>query len=179
MLENIELDKIVLNQHKILSPRGAIWHRAVYPGWPPLEPTGRESRFVSEPPGFNPSKYAQGLTAGTGATCYSFTLETSFKETSEMTEKDVYRVTLLKDIELVDLDSICKKQGIAKPYMPEERTDFFDQFYGKHIKGLRFESAKHPSGYNVVIFNDWFKDFPKYVVAQKLFSLREGVTGSD
>lgn len=162
-LEDIDLDKVDFDKYKITVYAGSKFYRIVHQGTDPLAPTGRWSRFVSQPMGFDPSKVRIGTQAHTGATCYSNTPITACLEVGDLTGREMYQITLKSDIEAVDLDSICMAEGISKPYMPKDHTPFFHKLYGKHIKAFRFESAQNSNDYNVVIYNDWFKEFPNLV----------------
>jgi len=113
--------------------------------------------------GFDPNKVRLGTQAHTGATCYSNTPVTACLEVGDLKDKDLYKIILKSNIEVVDLDSICKAEGINKPYMPKDHTPFFHKLYGKHIKAFSFESAQNSNDYNLVLYNDWFKEFPQLV----------------
>ncbi len=165
----LNFDKIDFTKHKITIGPGTKLYRSVPPGAYPLKPTGREMRFVTEPPGFEPASYVPGVVAmGTGALCFSFSLGVSRLETKEKEIKDEYEITLNSDIEVHDLDSICEEQGVKKPYMSYLKEGDFTEFYGKRIKSLRYESKQDPQGYNVVIFHDWFPEFTSLVSLKKL-----------
>lgn len=165
----LNFDQIDFMKCKVLLAAGTKLHRSVMRGSDPLKPTGRESRFVTEPPGFDPASYVPGVVAmGTGALCLSFSLDTSRSETKRLEKRDEYEVTLTRSLELYDLNCICKEQGIDKPYMNRLKEKDFTEFYGRRIKGLRYESKQSPSQYNVVIFHDWFPEFDKGVSVKKL-----------
>ncbi len=174
-VDDIDIDNMDLSKYKFIIPAGTKWYRTVLKGEDPFLPTGKASRFASEPPGFTVGGYrsalanGQTVTAGTGADYFCEAIDTSvFEASGNLNDKDVYAVILKSDIELIDIDAICKAEGVSKPYMPEERTAVWHKFYGKKIKGLRVESAKDHSHYNIVIFPDWFLEFKKLVEKKQL-----------
>lgn len=175
-INDINLDNINLNEHITTIPAGSEWYRIVGTGQDPLKPTGRASRFATEPPQYTPEKYRttldMGLSAiaiGTGANCFCETLPTAFLEAGgNVGNRDVYKITLKSKIKVVDMDSICKTEGISKPYITNERTEIWHKFYGKEVKGLRFESSKNPKDYNIVIFSDWFPEFKDIIKVEKI-----------
>lgn len=167
-VDDIDLNKVDFAKHKLTFHSGTVLYRIVHAGTDPLQPTGRYSRFVTEPMGFEPSKVLLRVPgyAHTGAACYSPCLVTACLEARDLKNKDIYKITLKSDIEINDLDSICLTENVSKPYMPKEWTDFFDSLYGYHLKGLRFESAQNSYEYSIVIYHDWFKEFPSIVDKQ-------------
>lgn len=171
---DIYLDAIDLDKHKITIPAGTKLYRIVSKGADPLKPTGKAARFAKEPAGYIFEKYqaalenGKAISIGTGASYFCESLPTAILEVGGNIEnEDVYIVTLKSDIEIIDMDSICKSEGVTKPYITEERSEIWHKFYGKKVNGLRYESSKSPSDYNIVIFPDWFKEFKNIVVVEK------------
>ncbi len=174
-IDDINLDQVDLSKHLKIIKAGSVWYRIVDKGRDPLIPTGIKSRFSKEPPGFSPEKYKIAWDAGcsihigTGSTCFCQSINTAKKETGEnLGGKEIYRITLTYDIEVVDIDSICKAEEISKPYITEERKEFWHNFYGKKVKGLIHESSKNPRDYNLVIFQDLFQTFKELVAVEKV-----------
>ena len=149
-------------------PNGTELFRIVLENQGPFKPTGIATAWASEPPSFDAQGYAEGLCAGTGATYFARSRSTAEKEVEDLKGKVIWKITVQRAIELPDLDEVCRAQGISKPYMTETREPLLHQFYGKRIKGLICESRKDENGYTVVIFNDWFPDFPGYVQREKV-----------
>lgn len=173
MIDDIGINKINLDKHKIKIPSGIELYRIVPKGADPLKPTGKASRFAKEPPGYTFKKYQAALEngtaihVGTGATCYCEAIPTAILEVNnKLEDKDIWKITLKSDIELIDMDSICKAEGVSKPYAAE-RTEIWHNFYGKKVNGLRYESSKNPTDYNIVIFPDWFKKIKEVVDVEK------------
>ena len=164
----LNFGKIDLEKHRIILPSGTILYRRVEAGIGPLSPIGRGMRFVTEPPDFDPEKYAPGIvTMGTGALCLSDTLEVSRLE-RKGNALDEWEIKLVSDIEAHDLDSVCKEQGISKPYMTYLDADDFTELYGLRIQCLRCESKESPKEHNVVVYYDYFPDFEDYISKRKL-----------
>lgn len=164
---DIETNKSDFTKHKFTFRKGTIWFRFVYPGNNPIIPTGLETRFVSQSPDFifglhRPTEFI-GSTCSTAATGYLQTYSLAFKEADNADIKDQYKITLLEDIELTDMDSICKARRVPKPYMTKDWHPVFDLFYGQQIKGLRCESAEDQSDYTFVIYHKWFPEFEKII----------------
>ncbi len=173
-VDEINLGAIDLDKHKITISAGTKLYRIVRKGADPLKPTGKASRFAKEPPGYSLEKYQEALeigraiSVGTGASYFCEFLPTAISEVGGNIEgKDVYIMTLKSDIEIIDVDSICKAEGVNKPYISEERSEIWHKFYGKRVNGLRYESSKSPTDYNIVIFPDWFKEFKNVVIVKK------------
>lgn len=173
-VDEINLDAIDLNKHKIIVPAGTMLYRIIPTGADPLKPTGKTSRFAKQPPGYIFERYqaalenGRAILVGTGANYFCESLPTAIQEVGGDVEgKDVYMITLKSSIEIIDMDSICKAEGISKPYISEERSEIWNKFYGKKVNGLRYESSKNPADYNIVIFPDWFKEFKNIVVVDK------------
>lgn len=173
-VDEINLDTIDLDKHKITIPAGTKLYRICRKGANPLKPTGKASRFAKEPPSYTFEKYqaalenGKAISIGTGANYFCVSLPTAIQEVGGDTkDKEVYMITLKLDIEIIDMNSICKAEGISKPYITEERAGIWHKFYGKKVNGLRYESSKNPADYNVVIFPDWFKEFKNIVVVEK------------
>ena len=99
------------------------------------------------------------VSSGTAGCCVCEAREVVQLEVGGFENKDLYKITPLFDIEVVDLDKICEAEGVKKPYMPEDHTPFFHLFYGKKINGLRYPSVKDQSKYNIIFFPDWFKEY--------------------
>jgi hypothetical protein len=173
-IDDIDIDEVDLNKHKIKLPSGTVLYRIVLKGADPLKPTGKASRFAKEPPGYNFEEYQAALEngtaihVGTGSTCFCESIPTAISEVNhKLDDKDIWKITLKSSIELIDMDSICKELGVSKPYTAE-RTEIWHKFYGKEVNGLRYESSKNPTDYNIVIFPDWFRGFRDIVVSEKL-----------
>ncbi|MDP8253163.1 MAG: hypothetical protein P9X27_02055 [Candidatus Kaelpia aquatica] len=169
-----DFDEIDFSVHMITVPLGATWYRSINKGADPLSSTGAENRFVSQRPDYSFEKYQTAMSmgretvAGTGATCFVSVQSVIPEEVVDFESKDCYKITLKEDIEIVDMDSICREKRISKPYMTEERHPVFQLFYGKKINGLKYESAKDPKAYCYVIYNDWFKKFRSIVTVEKI-----------
>lgn len=162
-----------MNKHKIIIPAGTKLYRIVLKGTDPLKPTGKASRFAKEPPGYTIEKYQEAfekgmsIPVGTGANCYCESLPTAILEVGgKVKNQDIYMITLKSDIEVVDMDSICRAEGISKP-ITKERNEIWHRFYGKKVRGLRFKSSKNPNDYNIIIFPDWFREFKDIVEVEK------------
>lgn len=173
-VDEINLDAIDLNKHKTTIPTGTMLYRIVAAGADPLKPTGKTSRFAKQPPGYTFERYqaalenGKAILVGTGANYFCESLPTAIQEVGGDVEgKDVYTIILKSDIEIIDMDSVCKAEGVSKPYISEERSAIWDKFYGKKVNGLRYESSKNYADYNIVIFPDWFKEFKNIVVVKK------------
>ncbi len=173
-IDDIDLDSIGLNKHKAVVLSGTKLYRIVLKGTNPLKPTGKANRFASEPPGYTFEKYQAALQngtaiiTGTGSTSLCTTVRTARLEIgSDWINRETYMITLKSNIEIVDMDSICKAEGISKPYI-SDRTKIWHKFYGKKIKGLRYRSSKNPNDCNIVIFPDWFKEFNNIVKVENI-----------
>jgi len=174
-VDDIKLDQIDFKKHMITMRSGEEWYRVVRKGDDPLLPTGKPNRFVSTPSNFDiiefQNKFRLGdptaSLLGTASTIACKTTEIALLESHlNLLGADVYKITFKSNVELVDMDSICKAEGVNKPYT-KGRTEIWQKFYGKKIKGLRYESSKDFSVYNIVIFRDWFKDFESVVKVEK------------
>ena len=73
-----------------------------------------------------------------------------------------------KDIEIVDIDSICITEGLEKPYITEEWHPFFHKFYGRNVLGIKCESFKNPKEHTIVIFMDKFREFRNMVMLERI-----------
>jgi hypothetical protein len=175
--DDFNFDGINFNKHKITILKGAVMYRFCHKGSDPLKPTGKASRFASEPGGYTFEGYSQafdkGVTnailVGTGSTYFCETIPTACLEVGSTQKKDLYKITLKKDIELINIDSICESIGVDKPYITEERHPFFHKFYGiKKVNGVYLESAKNPIHHNYVIFLDKFPEFRNIVEKEKM-----------
>ena len=173
-IDDINLDNIDLNKHKVVIFSGTKLYRITLKGLDPLRPTGKANRFASEPPGYTFEKYQTALQngtaiiAGTGSNCLCTTVHTARLEIGpDQTNRETYMITLESDIEIVDMDSICEAEGISEPHTGE-RTEIWHKFYGKKIKGLRYRSSKNPNDYNIVIFPDWFEEFNSIVKIENI-----------
>jgi hypothetical protein len=174
-IDDIDVSSLDLSKHILILPAGSIWYRIVDKGQDPLEPTGKAGRFSKEPPHYTPTLYkivrrifGNASLVGTGSTCLCTAIATAQLEVGGSLEgKSVYRITLLSDIEIIDIDSICKSEGIDQPYITEERSEFWHRFYGRKVRGLHHQSAKNLKDYNLVIFQDWFPKF-KSVIKKEL-----------
>lgn len=165
-VDDINVDELDLSLHRTAIPKGTVLYRITPRGKDPLKPTGKECRFAKEPPQYAPQKYEAAIDqgtavlCGTGNVCFSLSLATVRKEVGKDLEgEETYKITLKSDIEVVDIDSICRAEGVGKPYITEERTEFWHRFYGRGVNGLRYPSAKNTEDYNIVIFPD---NFPRY-----------------
>ncbi len=172
-IDDINIDNIELDKHKIVIPSGTALYRAVPIGTDPLRPTGKASRFAKEPPSYTFEKYQAALEngtailVGTGANYYCETISTAVMEVGGvLKDKEIYKITLKSNIEVVDMDSICKSEGVSKPHTGD-RTEIWHKFYGKKVNGLRYESSKNLDDYNLVIFPDWCKNFRDIVEVEK------------
>ncbi len=168
--DDVSFDSIALSKHMVVISAGSEWYRIVGIGQNPLEPTGKASRFAKEPPQYSPEVYREawknGFSSlvGTSSTCFCQTVETARVEVGgDMLGKQIFKIKVLSDFEVVNVDSICKAENVAEPYINDDRTEFWHKFYGKKVKGLRFRSSKKYSDFNIVIFQDWFSDFDKFV----------------
>ena len=173
-IDDIDLDSVDLSKHTKVIPSGTKLYRIVLKGIDPLKPTGKENRFASEPPGYTFEKYQAALQddiaiiTGTGSTSLCTTVRTARLEIgSDWVNRETYKITLISDIEIVDMDSICEAERIYERHTGE-RTGIWHEFYGKKIKGLRYRSSKNPDDYNIVIFPDWFKEFHNIVKVEKI-----------
>jgi len=174
-LDDINLDSIDFNKHRITISRSTKLYRAVYKGADPLTPTGKKSRFATEPLGYTMESYqvayerGVAVLAGTGTNCFCESLPAAILEAGgSLDDKDVYELIIKLDFDVVDMDSVCKAEGVGKPYITAERKEIWHKFYGRRIKGLRFESSKDYKVYNIVIFPDWFKEFKDYVKIKRI-----------
>jgi len=169
-IDDIDINSIDLSKHKITLHKGDTFYRFAWKGDNPLKPTGRHSRYVSEPLGFDPEKVRlHGYNyPHTGGAYYGWDIFVACLEAGDLRKKDLFRITLLQDIEINDLDSICSSEGVKKPYMPKEWTDFTDKFYGTSMKGIRCESEKYHEGHIVVIYHDKFPEFENMVKVEKM-----------
>jgi len=174
-IDDINIDTIDLSKHLVTVHCGTKLYRIVHKGTDPLIPTGRESRFASQPPQYSPEVYKKALgmgtaiSVGTGTSCFCESLATAKLEVGgHLQDKQAYEIILKSDITIVDMDSICRAEGINKPYITEERTEICHKFYGKKVKGLRYESSKNTKEYNIVIFPDWFPEFKSIVEVKKI-----------
>lgn len=185
--EDIEQNKIDLNKYLVTIPSGTSTYRLVTKDDDPLAPTGigegysgnrNGHRWISTPPGFLFESYRdmyyrndpQLITAGTGGTCMSLNIKTPFMEISDVQDMDLYKLTLKKDIQVVDLELICKALRIPTP-LSEERHPVYHKFYGTHIKGVRFKCFKPASvsdELNIIIYTDWFKEFKDIIDKEKI-----------
>lgn len=175
ILDDINLDKIDLNQHKKIILAGSVWYRLVHKGTDPLKPTGKASRFACEPPGYSLEKYSKAfdegiaISAGTGSTYFCEVINVARAEVSNPEKRDAYKVTLKSDIEVIDIDHICIAEGVGKPYISEVRHPIFHQFYGKNgVMGVYLESAKDYKFHNLVIFIDKFPKFRDMVYIERI-----------
>jgi hypothetical protein len=175
MIDDSNVDELNLDLHRVTVSRGTILYRIVSRGQNPLKPTGRACRFAKEPPHYTHEKYAAAvdlgtaILCGTGNLCFSPSVVTAQRETgSNMDGKEMYKITLQADISVVDIESICEAEKVAKPYIPEEQTELWHKFYGRGVNGLRYPSAKNHNDYNIVIFPDHFSDYRKVFLAEKL-----------
>ena len=114
-VDEINLDTIDLNKHKTIISTGTILYRIVPTGADPLKPTSKTSRFAKQPPGYTFERYqaalenGKAILVGTGANYFCESLPTAIQEVGGNAEdKDVYTITLKSDIEIIDMDSICK-----------------------------------------------------------------------
>ena len=146
-IDDIDIDRVDLDKHKINISSGTELYRIVPKGVDPLKPTGEASRFAKEPSGYTFEKYQEALEngtavlVGTGATYYCESMPIAILEVNnKLEDKDIWRVTLKSNIEVIDMDFICKAEGVPKPYTAE-RTEIWHKFYGKKINGLRYESS--------------------------------------
>ncbi len=174
-LNDIDINKIDLNKHKIIIPKGTALYRVIEKGRDPLIPSGKECRFAKEPQQYTPEKYAEeykqghGALVGTGNICGSFCLEVAIKESGGYVKNPVtYKITLKLDIEAVNMDSICVDEGIPKPYITEDREGVWHEFYGEKVKAIRYESLKDNANYNLVMFPDSIDDFANMFIVEEI-----------
>lgn len=189
--DDIENNRIDLNKYLVTTPAGTKMYRLVRKGDDPIAPTGigegypgcRDGhRWISTPPGFSPEEYRkmyynndpQLITCGSGGTALSLCHAIPFKEVKDSENDDFYEITLKKDIQVVDLELICKALRIPTP-LSNERHPVYHKFYGTHIPGIKFRSFKvsyvspsAPEEDNVIIYTDWFKEFKDIVDVEKI-----------
>lgn len=104
------------------------------------------------------------------STCVTYKAHVAFQE-SDAKNKVLWKLTLKTSVDAVDMDSICAAEGILKPYITEDQEGVWKQWYGMHIKALRYESLKDKNEYNVVMFPDWIENF-KYMFSVELMLRR-------
>ena len=189
--EDIDCKRIDFNKYLVTVPSGASLYRLVKKGDDPIAPTGigegypgnrNGHRWVSTPLGFSFELYRdmyyrndpQLITCGTGAVAGSLSIVTPFREVGDTQNMDLYKLTLKKDIQVVDLELICKALRIPTP-LSKERHPVYHKFYGTHIRGVKFRSFRAPyvspsapAEDNVIIYTDWFKDFKDSVDVKKI-----------
>lgn len=173
-LNDIDINKIDLNEHKIPIPAGTILYRVVEDGRDPLMPSGKECRFAKEPPQYpGPEKFAlaykQGRASfvGTGNICVAYGYCIAVQE-SDAKNPVVYKLTLNRCVDAIDMDSICAAGGVLKPYITEDREGIWHEFYGKNVKALRYESLKNSKEYNLVMFPDWIENFESIFTVERV-----------
>ncbi len=174
-VEDIDVDTIDLAKHEVTIYAGTKLYRIVPKGIDPLKPTGKASRFAKELPGYSREKYAlaynlgHAVLFGTSAVCLSFTPATALLEIGgNNAASDTFEIILKEDIKIINMDSICEAENVSKPYITDERSEVWHQFYGRGVTGLKHESAKNPKDYNLVVFPDNFPKFLKIVIVKKL-----------
>lgn len=191
--DDIEHKRIDFNKHLVTIPTGTPLTRLVKEGSNPVIPTGigegfpgcRDGhRFVSSQRDFSPELYgiAQDLsvdtiTMGTGSIILSMMPITAFKEVDNPQDKDWYELTLKSDIQVVELESICRALRIPYP-LGSERHPVYHKFYGTHISGIRYKSFKPGTSLdelNILIYTDWLEDF-KDIVDQKKLDKKSFIT---
>lgn len=189
--EDIEYKRIDFNKFLVVILSGTSMYRLVKKDDDPIAPTGigegypgnRDGhRWVSTPNGFLPEVYRkmyyenapQVLASGTGAVCMSLKVATPFREVSNAQNMDLYKLTLKKDIQVVDLELICNALRIHTP-LSKKRHPVYHKFYETHIRGIKFKTFQF--GYtlhhaieeeNIIIYTDWFKEFKDIINVEKI-----------
>ena len=188
--DDIENNRIDFNKYLVTIPAGTKMFRLVK-GDDPIAPTGigegypgcRDGhRWISSPPGFSPKEYrrmyynndSQLTVCGSGGEAFSLCRTTPFKEVRDSDDKNFYEITLKKEIQVIDLELICKSLRIPTP-LSNERHPVYHKFYGTHIFGIKFRSFKTSYNFpsdlaedNVFIYTDWFKEFKDIVAVEKI-----------
>ena len=180
-ISDLNLSNIDINKHKIIIPLGTKIYKFTPKEKDPLKPTGKESRFVSEPEGFSMEKYSRewdggnAMCAGTGGCYFSETISLAALEAGNTENKYAYEITLKSDTELIDLDSIANAEGLGKPYISDQWLPIYDEFYGKCDEkciGVYCESVKNPKLHNFVLFLDKSPEF-RNRIDKKLLKLND------
>lgn len=172
-INDIDINNIDLNLHKVAVPAGTILYRVVENGRDPLTPSGRECRFAKEPPEYTAAKYAEAYKrgrasfVGTGNICVAYDYYVAVQE-SYARSPVVYKMISNANIDAIDMDSICAAEGVPKPYITEDRDGVWHEFYGRKIKALRYESVKDNTQYNLVMFPDWIENFQSIFTIERM-----------
>ena len=185
--EDLDNNRIDFGKYQTTLYTGEVFYRFVDKGDDPLRPTGKKSRFVSEPDNFPFEEYreayyknelAQMPTLGTGGISLAECFPTAVKEVPEPFDKDWWELRLTKNLSVVDLEALCKDKRI--PFeLAKERHDAYQLLYGKKLIALRFRSSKqaqyahclpfyYRQEYNLYIYTDWFQDYKNFFKATQI-----------
>ncbi len=189
--DDIENKQIDFNKYLVTIPAGTKMYRFARKDDDPIAPTGIGEgypgcryghRWISSPLGFSAEEYRKkhysndpdAVASGSGGTTYSFSPAIARKEVMNADSCDFYEITLKKDIQVVDLELICKGLRIPTP-LSSERHPVYHKFYGTHIRGIKFRSFRLAGASptriekaNIFIYNDWFKEFKDIVDEKKI-----------
>jgi len=164
----IDLSSINLDEYKRTLEKGTFLFRAIPSNANFDRATGQKSRLASEPEGFNRQLYWKGLMAGTGVYYFASNMQTCSSEVGGLTGKDVWSASVIEPFEIIDMDRIC---GYEKPYitwLDNHQPNLFNEFYGKFIPGLYYESKQNPNGHCLALFDRAYPAFQNCIYLEKL-----------
>ena len=163
-------------RHLIVLPRGMKLYRKTVGN--PLEYRHNKTTFTTKVEDENLSRIV-GVDSGNQ---YSAgTPDCASAETeNRIPDAEMYEIQVIKPIErILDLDEICKEQGIEKSYLKKypEGEEPLKELYGLfkekgvRIHGVKYTSRQLPGGTCYAIF-DTLGDLTEHLLAEKLASTK-------
>ena len=154
-IQDLEIDKIN-DSHLITINCGFTVYRRVEGD--PLNFRYNDTTFTTA---VEPERRQWGASAvNSGNCCMITTVQGAYAETPGIKDRKLYEITVIKPVErILDLDKVCKEQGIERRYLHIYDTDdgrdnvkeqellklYGKQIQEKRIHGVRYRSRRLPS----------------------------------